>query len=132
MAEVRSYRDLKVWQLGISVTEAVYTATADFPDAERFGLIAQIRRSAVSIPSNIAEGHARASTRDFLRFLSIARGSLAELETQLIIANRLGYLPERLQDDFLAQTDELSRMLRGLQNTLQTKLAEDDSLVPRP
>ncbi|GAB4058923.1 four helix bundle protein [Uliginosibacterium sediminicola] len=122
MAEVRSYRDLKVWQLGIELVESVYLLTASFPESERFGLIAQLRRSMVSVPSNIAEGHARGSTRDFLRFISIALGSLAEAETQLIISNRLNYLNGDEVQRFLGQMDELGRMLRGLQSTLANRL----------
>jgi four helix bundle protein len=122
MAEVRSYRDLKVWQLGIELVESVYLLTASFPESERFGLIAQLRRSMVSVPSNIAEGHARDSTRDFLRFISIALGSLAEAETQLIISNRLNYLNGDEVQRFLGQMDELGRMLRGLQSTLANRL----------
>ncbi len=80
------YQELKVWQTGIEITKAAYKLTSKFPKEERYGLISQIRRCAVSIPSNIAEGHSRESKRELARFASIARGSLAELETQLIIA----------------------------------------------
>jgi len=89
---VQSYRDLVVWQKGILLTKEVYLLTANFPDAEKYGLTNQMRRAAVSIPSNIAEGQGRRSMPDFRRFLHIALGSTAELDTQLIIAVELGYL----------------------------------------
>ena len=88
---VKSYRDLDVWRLGMDLAEAVYQCTSSFPKHELFGLTAQMRRAAVSIPSNIAEGRARSSTKELLHFLAIARGSLAELETQFELALRLGY-----------------------------------------
>src|ERR1700691_3577747 len=88
---VKSFRDLDVWNLGVELAETVYRVTARFPKSELFALTAQMRRAAVSIPSNIAEGRARDSTREFLRFLAISRGSLAELETQLELAIRVDY-----------------------------------------
>ncbi|MDP1912570.1 four helix bundle protein [Brevundimonas sp.] len=112
--EVRHYRDLLVWQKAIIWGEAVYAATRNWPRDERFGLTSQIRRAAVSVPSNIAEGCARRSTAEFVRFLSIARGSLAEVETQTIIAAKLGYLDQGTQTSLLEAADEISRMLAGL------------------
>src|SRR5271154_3028023 len=88
---VKSFRDLDVWRLSLDLAEAVYQCTASFPKSELFGLTAQMRRAAVSVPSNIAEGRSRSSTKEFLQFLSIALGSLAELETQFELAVRLGY-----------------------------------------
>ena len=120
---VRSFEDLAVWRLGMEVAEAVYAASSGFPPSERFGLAAQIRRAAVSIPSNIAEGHARRSTRDFLRFLSMAAGSLAEVRTQLLLARRLDFIPRETATDLLVRLDETSRTLRGLTRSLNTKLA---------
>lgn len=90
----QSHKDLTVWQKAMDLVEDIYRITRDFPDEERFGLVQQMRRCAVSIPSNIAEGAGRSSSREFLRFLSIAIGSLAELETQVEIAKRIGYLSE--------------------------------------
>ncbi len=87
--EIASYRDLNVWREGIALTVAVYELTGKFPAHERFGLVSQMRRCAISVPSNIAEGHARLSTRDFLRHLSISLGSLAELETQIYLSQEL-------------------------------------------
>ena len=101
---VQHYRELIVWQKAIVLVEDVYRATNDFPKTEIYGLTSQIRRAAVSIPSNIAEGQGRNSTRDFLHFLSMAQGSLMELETQITIAERLGYL-ESEQENKLARFD---------------------------
>ncbi len=112
--EVRHYGDLLVWQKALAWVRGVYQASADWPDDERFGLTNQVRRAAVSVPSNIAEGCARGSTADFIRFLFIARGSLAEVETQLKIALSLDYLDQSQLAPLLAGADEISRMLAGL------------------
>ncbi len=119
--EVRHYRDLLVWQKALTWVELVYTATREWPSDERFGLISQVRRACVSVPSNIAEGCARCSTPEFLRFLSIARGSLAEVETQLIIAQRLTYLEDAALTRLLDSADEISRMLSGLISKLEER-----------
>ena len=117
-----NFRDLKVWQSAMQLAQAIYSLTAGFPKSEVYGLSSQIRRAAVSVPSNIAEGHARDSTREYLRFISIAMGSLAELETQLLLSEKLSYLRPTGLQDLLAQADEIGRMLRGLQKTLKKKL----------
>ena len=88
----KRHKRMDIWLLSIALVEEIYALTQTFPNEEKFGLISQMRRSAVSVPSNIAEGAARNSDKDFMRFLAIARGSLMELDTQLIISNRLGYL----------------------------------------
>lgn len=119
---VKSYRDLKVWQASMILVEQVYHLTQNFPAEEKFGLTSQMRRVAVSVPSNIAEGHAKASTREFLRHLSIALGSLAELETQLFLAERLRYIHQTHLDPILAQADEVGKMLRGLQKALEKRV----------
>ncbi|MBJ7320460.1 MAG: four helix bundle protein [Alphaproteobacteria bacterium] len=119
--EVRHYRDLLVWQKALTWVELVYAATREWPSDERFGLISQVRRACVSVPSNIAEGCARRSTPEFLRFLSIARGSLAEVETQLIIAQRLTYLEDAALTRLLDSADEISRMLSGLISKLEER-----------
>lgn len=116
---VKSFHELVVWQRGMGLPECIYTTTATFPADERFGLISQLRRAAVSIPSNIAEGQSRHSTGEFLQFLSIARGSLAELETQLILAHRLGMLASDQQEELLQSVKELGAMLGGLVNSLR-------------
>jgi four helix bundle protein len=114
----RSYRDLEVWQLGMSIARQVYQLTASFPNEERFGLTSQLRRAAVSIPANIAEGHARSGTGEFLHFLSIAMGSLAEVETYVLLGADFGYIDSAEQQNLLSQLDRLGKMLRGLHRTL--------------
>jgi four helix bundle protein len=106
---VASYKDLTVWQDGISLTVQVYEFTQRLPDQERFGLVSQMRRSAVSVPSSIAEGHARLSTREYLKHTSYALGSLAELETQLVIATQLGYVSGSTAQALVAATDRLGK-----------------------
>ena len=115
---VTSYRDLKVWRRSLDWAEAIYEATAHWPRDERFGLISQIRRSAISVASNIAEGAARRSTGEFIQFVGIAQGSLAEAETQLFLAQRLGYVPANDANALLATADEISRMLAALSVSL--------------
>jgi four helix bundle protein len=116
--QFKSYRDLEVWQKAMTVAKMVYQATAGFPGEEKFGLVNQMRRAAVSIPSNIAEGHARSSTVEFQRFLSIAMGSVAELETQVILSYELGYLADENQQELLKELDDIGKMLRGLYRSL--------------
>ncbi len=120
--EVRSYRDLVVWQKAMDLTSLVYGFTAGLPADERFGLIAQARRAAVSVPANLAEGHRRSSTKDFLRFVSIAAGSLAELETLLELAARL-YSVQSSQEELVSRAEEVGRMIRGLQQALEARLS---------
>ena len=116
---VRDYRDLIVWQKGMDLVTEVYRVTRGFPREELYGLTNQVRRAAVSIPSNIAEGHARQSTAEYRHFLSIAQGSRAEVETQLLIAERLRYMTEvELQAAVLLLT-EIQKMLAILQIRLQ-------------
>jgi four helix bundle protein len=114
----KSYRDLAVWQRAMDLAKNIYRATAHFPNEERFGLVNQMRRAAVSIPSNIAEGHARSGAREFQRFVSIALGSVAELETQVILSTDLGYLENQTKEDLLLQLDTVGKMLRGLHKSL--------------
>lgn len=127
---VRNYRDLKVWEKAMDLVERIYGITRKFPDSERFGLISQMQRSAVSVPSNIAEGHARDSTRDYLRYLSIAYGSLAELETQTMIASRLSYISDDQAKELLDAEAEIGRMLSGLKKSLKQYLSSP--LAPNP
>ncbi|MGH8183094.1 MAG: four helix bundle protein [Rhodanobacteraceae bacterium] len=122
-APIRSYRDLLAWQKSAALVEGIHKVTAGLPAEERYGLMSQLRRAAVSIPSNIAEGHGRETTREFTRFISIARGSLAELETQLEIVSRLGMLPSEPLLSLIDACDELGRILRGLRKSLDSKLA---------
>ena len=115
---VTNYRHLQVWRQALDWPEAIYEATAHWPRDERFGLISQIRRAAVSVASNIAEGAARRSTGEFIQFVGLARGSLAEAETQLLLAQRLGYLPEADANALLFASGEISRMLVALSGSL--------------
>ena len=114
------YRDLKVWQLAMWLAEEAYRLTARFPKHEVYGLTSQLQRSAVSVPSNIAEGHGRNSNREFYHFLGIALGSLAELETQIMLTQRLNYLTETELIPVLHKSDELGKMLKNLQKSLIT------------
>lgn len=120
---ISGYRELRVWQSSMGLAEQVYRLTQQhFPKQEMYGLSSQMQRAAVSIPSNIAEGYARDSTPDYLRFISISLGSLAELETQLLLARNLAYTNSQDLDVLLLQTDEIRKMLRGLQKALKAKL----------
>lgn len=119
---IKSYRDLTVWQDSLKLAIAVYRATNSFPKHELYGLVSQLRRCSVSVPSNIAEGHARTSTKDYLRHVSIALGSLAELETQLILSTELTYLGSSSLRELLTTCDVLGRQLRSLQHSLSKRL----------
>lgn len=110
----QSYRDLIAWRKGIELVAAVYRVTQAFPKEELYGLTSQLRRTAVSIPSNIAEGQGRKSKAEFRHFLHNAAGSLMEVETQLTIAAVLGYLSQEKETELLAQTNELGRIVNGL------------------
>ena len=113
------YGDLKVWQKSMNLVDAVYQITENFPAAEQFGLRSQVQRAAVSIPANIAEGHGRKFTNVFLNHLSIASGSLMEVETLILIAQRRKYVAENTVSDLLNQTDEIGKMLSGLRKSLK-------------
>jgi four helix bundle protein len=119
----QDYRELRVWQEAMALAEAVHAATRAFPLDERFGLTGQVRRASVSIASCIAEGNARSSTRDYLRFLSMASGSIAEVETQLLLAQRFGYLSKGDLSSLLTLLHGLARQLQALKNALSSKLA---------
>ena len=116
---VDSHRDLLVWQKAMDLVVMCYETTRNFPDAERFGLTSQLRRAAVSIPANIAEGHGRKATKAFLNHLSIANGSLMELETHLMIAERLGYVAPDAIAPILCLSGKVGRMLSGLRKSLR-------------
>ena len=119
MANKGTFYDLIAWQKAIALSIQVYRDTQAMPDTEKFGLTAQMRRAAVSIASNIAEGNARQTLRDYLHFLAMARGSLAELETQIIISRELGLLPSA--ESLLSQLSEVRRILQGLIDSLRRK-----------
>jgi four helix bundle protein len=113
---VRNYRELHAWQVGFSLARQAYELTSRFPQQEIFGLTSQIRRAAVSVPSNLAEGAGRASKKEFAHFVHVARGSLNEMETQLLLAQELSYC--RLSDDLLQDIERLHALLNGLRNSL--------------
>jgi four helix bundle protein len=117
--EIQSYRDLKVWQRSMALAESVYRVTGFFPREEQFGLTAQARRAAVSIPANIAEGYGRESTGSYVNFLRIAQGSLKELETHLLLASRIAFATAESIDPLLEETDQIGRMLRSLIRSLR-------------
>jgi four helix bundle protein len=114
----KSYKNLIAWQKAMELVTAIYDATQGFPSHEQFGLISQLRRAAVSVPSNIAEGKEHYSNRDFVRFLRHARGSLAEIETQVLIAQQRTYLDNETTLKLTQHIDELGRILSGLINSL--------------
>ena len=123
MADKKTFRDLIAWQKSIQLTKIVYQVTKAMPDTERFGLISQMRRAAVSIASNIAEGNARQTLSDYIHFLVIARGSLAELETQITIARELKMLQKT--DSLVELLEETDRLVQGLIRSLQNKRKEN-------
>lgn len=119
--EIKSFRDLTVWKDGIKLVKNIYEITKTFPNSEIYGLTSQIRRAAVSVPSNIAEGHTRRHTAEFKQFLFIALGSLAEVETQLVIAGELGYIEKELNETIIQSLEVLSKQIRSLISKLNPK-----------
>lgn len=114
MSEIKSYRDLKIWQKGMALAKQAYIVSSKFPVDEKFGLTSQIRRASVSVPSNIAEGHGRGSTGDYVRFLLIARGSLYEIETQIMLADDLSFVDKSAVQTILEASAEIGRMMNSL------------------
>lgn len=121
---LRSFRDLEVWQKAMDLVVEIYRRTASFPSHERYGLTAQLRRAAVSVPSNIAEGRGRSGLNVFLYHLSVATGSLMEVETQLLISERLAYVNESEARAVSVKTGEVRRLLAGMVRALRNKRAE--------
>ncbi len=115
---MKSFRELRVWQQAMDLVEAVYSLTLDFPKQETYGLTSQVRRAAVSIPSNIAEGHTREHLKEYLHHLSMAQASLAEVETQLEIATRLKYLSSNRLRELMLEIGSLGKQLYALRNAL--------------
>jgi four helix bundle protein len=115
---VSNFKELVAWQKAMDLVALVYSVTSEWPTGERFGLTSQAQRAAVSVAANIAEGHERRTTKEYLRFLAIASGSLAELETHLLIAQRLGYSPSEQFHSSIAQTQEVGRIVRGIERSL--------------
>jgi len=123
MGEVRNYKDLIAWQKGMDLVETVYRVSGQFPSDERFGLVSQMRRAVISIPSNIAEGYTRRGRADYLRFLDIARGSANEIETQVIAAVRLDFIKEEDAKSAIQLINEVQKILKGLVNSLNNKFS---------
>lgn len=121
MTNILSYKDLLVWKKSMDLVTKIYDVTCNFPDNEQYGLVNQMRRSAVSIPSNIAEGFLRGSRKDYARFIRIAFGSSGELETQIEISRRLKYISWEDAKEISNQLKEIMRMLNGLRGKLTTK-----------
>ena len=118
---IRSYKDLEIWKRGVELVTSVYLVTKDFPKSETYTLVDQIRRAAVSVPFNVAEGHARQHRKEFRQFLFVVLGSLVELETQLIIAGKLGYSEKEKLTQSSSEIGATGKMARGLIKRLQTK-----------
>lgn len=116
---MKNFKKLKVWQKGIELVVDIYKSTNTFPKEELYGLTSQIKRSAISVPSNIAEGSGRGSDKDFNRFLDIALGSSFELETQITIAKRLNFISDKDFSEIINSLDEEQRMITGLQKNLK-------------
>jgi|SRR5690242_11750795 len=117
----RSYKDLLVWKKGIELAKLIYQLTKNYPSEEKFGLVSQMRRAAVSIPSNLAEGQARHTTGEFIQFISHAEGSVAELDTQLILSIELGFAFEKHAEPAFGLVNELRKMLNVLRRRLSTR-----------
>ncbi|MDX2032128.1 MAG: four helix bundle protein [Blastocatellia bacterium] len=119
----KSYRDLETWQRSMDLVAEVYEATSEFPKEETYGLRSQLRRAAVSIPSNLAEGQGRDSPREFVRHLSIAYGSLCEVETQILIAKRLTFLERDAAETLMHRCAEVGRLINGLSRAIAKQLS---------
>jgi four helix bundle protein len=122
---VQSFRDLRVWQSGMDLVVGIYELTRTLPKSEVYGLSSQMQRAAVSVPANIAEGHTRSSLKEYLHFLSIARSSLAEVETYLELMQRLSYMPPDRIRPLIDLTTSTHRQLIALRNSLTTRVGED-------
>lgn len=120
---IKSYRDLRVWQAGMDLVVMIYELSEKFPNKEVYGLTSQIRRAAISVPSNIAEGHTRESTKEYMYHLSIAHASLTEVETQIEIAYRLNYCTEQELNALFASCAVLGKQLYSLRNSLQAGIS---------
>jgi four helix bundle protein len=120
-AKLKSYKDLVIWRKSLTLVKLVYELTRSFPSDEKFGLISQMRRAAVSVPSNLAEGHARNTTGEFIQFISHAEGSLAELETQTILAMELDLCSARKAQPILDLIGEIQKMANALRRSLASR-----------
>lgn len=122
VAKINSYHDLEVWKRSRLLVKSIYDLTKTFPKEEMFGLSSQMRRAAISIPSNIAEGYSRHGIKDYIHFISISFGSTAEIETQLLLSQDIGYVDLATVDTIMAELKALQRMLHRLRQSLQSKL----------
>jgi four helix bundle protein len=125
VADIKSYRDLSVWQKAVDIVTEAYRLSETFPRSEDFGLRLQLRRAAISVPANIAEGHGRTGIGEYLHHLSIAHGSLAELETLLTVAGNLGYVKADTIESIGKQGEEVGRLLRALMRRLRDRAEAD-------
>ena len=122
MGEINSYKEVLIWQKGMQIAELTYSLASDFPNDEIYSLTNQVKRSCVSVPSNIAEGYGRSSTLSYMNFIKISRGSLYELETQLILAKRLNFIAnDTLYDSIISLIAEEGKMINTLLNKLKSK-----------
>ncbi len=119
MEKIKNFKELRIWQKGIEIVKDVYSMTKDFPKEELYGLTSQMRRSAISIPSNIAEGFKRFHDKEYKQFLHITLGSAAELETQIIISKELNFIDQEKLDNILEKLDHLAKMISSLLNKIQ-------------
>jgi len=119
---MHNYKELKIWSKAIDISLIVYQLVNNFPESEKFNLSSQIRRSAISIPSNIAEGAGRNSDKEFIRFLSIAKGSCYELQTQILISHKLNFITDEDNKTINASIDEIEKMIRGFQTKLKSNV----------
>ena len=120
--KINSYKDLIVWQKAVALVTSIYALTKSFPQEEKFGIVSQLNRASVSIPSNIAEGWGRESSKNYLQFLKIARGSVMETETLLVISKNLNYIDDSKYEGISQEIEEVSRILQGLINSIQQKI----------
>jgi four helix bundle protein len=119
--EKRAHKNLDVWKRSIELAKLIYRITSQFPSSEQFGLVSQMRRATVSVPTNLAEGAARSGKKEFLQFISIAQGSLSELDTQVELATELGFLDQKSYDDIQSELSVISKQLYGLARKLRVK-----------
>jgi four helix bundle protein len=131
-SDIASYRDLRVWKQGMRLVREIYRTTQAFPQSELFGLVAQMRRAAVSVPSNIAEGHTRGYTREYVHHIAIAHGSLAEVITLIEIAADLGYIDEAEHTRLATDADALSRQINALRTALNERVARSQLATTPP
>ncbi len=134
---IRSCKDLDVWKKSICLVKNIYLITKEFPKDEIYGLVSQMRRASISIPSNIAEGNSRQHTNEYIQFLYVALASSSELETQIIICKELSYLSEKIEEELLEEIDHIGKMLRKLIQSLRTaktesRVSRTDPLAPNP